>query len=605
MPETSSGDELIDHIADQVLRGQGLDIEALIEANPELSAAARDKMRKLVGAFGSGKRAAPEVLTAESKLPFEKLGPYTLISFMGEGGMGRVFLAEHDFLQRRVALKIIRPELAASSVTRQRFQREAMRIAKLRHENIVSVYDAGEVDGVAFLALELVEGSGLDELLRDARRSGERMKVVVAVRHARDIALALQCAHDAGIIHRDVKPSNVRITPDGRALLLDFGLSFEEEAATLSTAGQFHGTPQYASPEQIESKSGVIDTRTDVYSLGITLYECLTGRAPFAGGSVVQLFHQILAGELNEPRESNGEVDAELNGIVMRSVSKHRDDRFGSAGEMAQALDAWLEKRAQVEHATTVELSRVERRARVGVRNGLVAAMVVVVLGSASWFLFRGGGNRQVVASHPEQAVVLSTIRSTTPLFGAANIAFDQLLKGWDSPIGPGTFGADQDSSGVVGTCSEGITTVSYALSHADGRVTGRFTPIVMQPDDHLGTGVGVECANGKVVAWLCVPQGDGHVQQLCELVRAESSSWIRGDVLQTAPLDLALGQPLSIDVSWNETDTTFSCLTPGAALTRQLLLERGLRGTGRPTRFFLVVDTGSARFEELVLEES
>src|SRR5262249_9117353 len=153
------------------------------------------------------------------------LGAFRLIRKLGQGGMGTVYLAEQEHLARPVALKVIRADLNASGLANQRFQREALVIARLKHPGIVTIFDAGEDHGVADLALELVPGQGLDELLREAVSRGEPIPIRDAVRYARDMARALACAHGAGIVHRDVKPSNIRIAPDGRVVLLDFGLA--------------------------------------------------------------------------------------------------------------------------------------------------------------------------------------------------------------------------------------------------------------------------------------------------------------------------------------------------------------------------------------------
>lgn len=564
--------EPIDRVVERILLGQDPDVEGLIADSPDITQEAGDRLRKLAGTFG------PVRLEAEPDL--EELGPYKVLSRMGEGGMGRVYLAEHRFLERRVALKIIRPELALSKVTRRRFHSEAKRIAKLRHENIVSVYDAGEHEGVAYLAMEVVEGPGLDEVLRAARRAGETMDVTSAVRHARDVARALECAHAAGIVHRDVKPSNVRITPDGRALLLDFGLSLAEEAVPVSSLGQFRGTPQYASPEQIELGSAEIDARTDLYSLGVTLYECLTGEVPFEGATMIQLFHRILASEPPEPREVNERVDDVLNGIVKRAMARQREHRFADAGEMARALESWLQSTARAAPAA--------RRRPSQIRGPLVAA-VVIAAGAAAWFAFRGSGG----APH-------STPRVTTALFGDAGRAFDQRLSDWAPAVGQGTFGADEDGPGVIGTCKDGIGGEAYALPGGNGCVRGRVVPIAPAPGARtLAAGAGLEFPDGRAVALLLVSGADGYELSLCELVRDEASRWRRGPELESRKVAPGKDQPLAFRLAWNGTDTRFDC--DGAAFR----IPSRARETSRPSRFLLVVEEGSARFEELVLEES
>jgi tRNA A-37 threonylcarbamoyl transferase component Bud32 len=588
------------------MRGEDPDVEALIASRPDMPSATRDTLRRLAGTFGAGQRTAPVILARDSALPFTELGPYALLARVGAGGMGVVYSAEHRFLKRRVALKVIRPELAFSEVTRQRFQREAMSIAKLRHENIVSVYDAGEHGGVAFLAMEWVEGQGLDEILETAARAGRRMDVTTAVRHARGIALALECAHAAGIIHRDVKPSNVRVTPDGRALLLDFGLSLTEEMASLSSVGHISGTPQYASPEQIEKSSAEIDGRTDVYSLGVTLYECLTGQRPFVGANMTQLFHQILAGDPIEPRKLNEDVGEALNGIVMRALEKRRENRFASAGEMALALETWLQADKRVGPAASRGSSAVKR---------ILAAALVLTLGIASWLGLRRGADGDDAAataspraeSSAAQPVVLSAARVTTPLFGAASLGFDHRVDTWDRLIGPGTFGADEDGPGGVVTSPAGITLAAHAVPGGSGRVSGHFELIAPQPGQRTAeAGVGLEFSNGRMVALLAVATPDGYDVRVFELLPDGESRWTRGAELGSGPSAWTEDRPVVFELGWNDTDTQFDWRDNAEPVhAESLLLPRRLRENARPSRCVLIVEKGSARFEGLLLEES
>ena len=554
--------------------GQDPDVEGLVAGSPDIEPATREKLRKIAASFGP--------VRLEAALPFQELGPYKLLAPMGEGGMGMVYLAEHRFLERRVALKVIRPELALSSVARQRFQREAMRVASLRHDNIVSVYDAGEHEGVAFLAMEVVEGPGLDQVLQAAHSAGERMDPTAVVRHVRDIARALECAHGAGIIHRDIKPSNVRIAPDGRALLLDFGLSLGEEATSLSSPGHFRGTPQYASPEQVESGSAEIDARTDVYSLGITLYECLTGRLPFASASMIQLFHQILAQDPPEPRTLNERVDPALNAIVLRAIAKRRELRFDSAAEMARALEEWLETAAQ--SAPAARGSR-----------GLLIGAALVCAGIAGWFAVHQAGAGAIAA------VPRAPARRSTALFGDPGRAFDQRLNQWAPLIGQGTFGADEDSPGVIGVCVEGISAEPYVLPGGNGGITGRIEPIAPAPGARTrGAGAGIEFSDGRIVALLFVPSADGCDVRVCELVREGTSVLARGPELESRKSAVRDGQPVRFRLAWNETDTQVDWGDVGS-----FSIPRRWRGSAKPSRFLLIVDGGSARFEELLLEES
>jgi tRNA A-37 threonylcarbamoyl transferase component Bud32 len=592
---TASGpeEELVDHVADLVLRGEDPDVERLIAGRADVSAVTAAKLRKLASAFGPRKLAA----RADTALPFAQLGPYRILARLGEGGMGVVYTAEHQFLARRVALKVIRPELTLSAVTRGRFRREAVSISGLRHPNIVTVYDAGEIDGVAFMAMELVEGTGLDARLRSARDTGERLDAKTVARHARDVALALQCAHDAGIVHRDVKPSNVIVTQDGRALLLDFGLCLAEDAVALSGSGQFRGTPQYASPEQLETDAGSIDARTDVYSLGITMYECLTGRLPFDGAGLKRLLHQIVAEDPPAPRSLNVSIDADLNAIVMRAIAKRPEDRFQSAGEMARVLDGWL---------TASERATASPRAR-RTRSALFAgAVVVLALSGVAWRTMRAQTD-DPAAAEPSRPVARVAAHSTTQLFGGPDQPFAARLEQWDILIGGGTFGADEDGTGVVGTSVNGISGRPRALTGDSGSVSGRIELVPIAPGATTrAAGIGVELTNGRVVALMLESTPRGCAPALFELVRNESLDLVRGARLDPAAVSAAIKGPVVLTLSWNGTDIQFDChAVEAGSITDTHLVPRAVIGHARPGRFMLLVEDGSARFEDWVLEES
>ena len=201
---------------------------------------------------------------------------YRIEDRIGRGGMGVVYLAEHQTLRRRAALKIIAPDLASSEDFRERFLREARIAAGLTHPNVVTVYDAGEVDGLLYIAMQYVPGQDLSHVLREERRLGPFRVLDIG----RQVGAALDAAHEHGLIHRDVKPANVLI--DGRlAFLTDFGLTKERlgSGAELTRVGEVVGTTHYLAPEQIEGKD--IDGRADVYALACLIFHCLTGEVPF------------------------------------------------------------------------------------------------------------------------------------------------------------------------------------------------------------------------------------------------------------------------------------------------------------------------------------
>jgi hypothetical protein len=322
----------------------------------------------------------------DGALPFDELGEFRLLERIGRGGMGLVFLAEQRSLERKVALKILRPELAGSSLAAERFKREARAVAKLRHPGIVAVYGFGEDHGVRYLAMEFVPGRTLDDELA----SGP-VPLARKVGWIRDLARALDYAHGEGVIHRDVKPSNVRITPEDRAMLLDFGLvrSIASEGATLTDT--FAGSPAYASPEQISS-SAHVDARTDVYSLGVTLYRCLTNLPPFEGDSVERVFHAILNAEPVPPRKLDPSIPRDLEIVTLKAFERDPARRYATARELADDLEAVLELRP-IRARPPSFVQRVQRTARRNrVAAASVASLAVAMVLFLAWTIFAARG---------------------------------------------------------------------------------------------------------------------------------------------------------------------------------------------------------------------
>jgi serine/threonine protein kinase/tetratricopeptide (TPR) repeat protein len=275
----------------------------------------------------------------------KRLGHYLVLEQLGGGGMGDVFVAEDTRLERRVALKLPRPEVAESRDRRERFQREAKAAAALNHPNIVHVYSVEEHDGLLFIAMELVPGRSLRELLR----AGTPLAISKTLVFASQMAEGLACAHAAGVLHRDLKPGNVMVTDDDRVKILDFGLAkfftpasaWDPEATTttareVSTTGMTLGTPGYMSPEQALGKT--VDTRTDLFALGAVLFEMATGRPPFKGDTVAAVFDQLLNRRPPSPHSLNPALPASLVVVIEKALEKEPERRYRSADELLQDL---------------------------------------------------------------------------------------------------------------------------------------------------------------------------------------------------------------------------------------------------------------------------
>jgi serine/threonine protein kinase len=320
------------------------------------------------------------ILTGDATVEIpERLGEFRLLSRLGGGGMGVVYLAEQEGLGRQVALKIIRPAQLFFGSARERFQREVEAVASLQHPGIVPIYSVGESDGVPYFAMERVFGCTLAKLLDEvkdfdpAQLTGADMSAAIA-KHAQDaeapvtpaylfsgsweeaslhlvrqVADAMHHAHRRGVLHRDIKPSNVMVTPDGRAMLLDFGLasadSGSEQDADLTRTGTLLGSMPYMSPEQTRGESHLLDVRSDVYSLGVTLYELLALRPAFGGGSSPETIAAIQQGQRKPPQQLNPTVSWEAETVCLTAMDHDPARRYASALDLHRDLGNVLEHR--------------------------------------------------------------------------------------------------------------------------------------------------------------------------------------------------------------------------------------------------------------------
>jgi formylglycine-generating enzyme required for sulfatase activity len=260
-----------------------------------------------------------------------RLGGYRLLRVLGRGGMGLVFAAEDVLMRRCVALKVMLPEVAKQPQARERFLREARAAGKLSHDHIIPVYHVGEDNGVPFLVMPLLKGETLEGRLRRERR----LPLVEVVRLGREMAEGLAAAHADGLIHRDVKPANVWLeAPNGRVKLLDFGLARLATADRLTRSGGILGTPAYLAPEQA---SGQAEAGSDVFGLGVVLYEMLAGERPFDGPDLIAIVARILSQEPTPLRQVRPEVPPELAALVRRMLARTPQGRPGAA-EVAERL---------------------------------------------------------------------------------------------------------------------------------------------------------------------------------------------------------------------------------------------------------------------------
>ncbi|MEQ8766678.1 MAG: protein kinase [Planctomycetota bacterium] len=328
--------------------------------------------------------------------PPSRLGELEIRGEIGRGGMGIVFEAYQPSLDRRVALKLIAPWLPRDAGTLERLQREAVAVARLQHPSIVPVYEAGEADGHRYLAMELVEGVGLDVRLVRAREGSEVLPVRKLLTWFLQIASALATAHRGGVVHRDVKPSNVLIGKDQKARLLDFGLARIADQAGLSATG-FRGSPHYAAPEQVRGDE--VGPAGDLYSLGVLMYEAFTGRVPFEGDSTMRILHAVVHEEPAPPRRVNPRIARDIETVILRCLEKDPARRYASAEALEHDLEAVLELRP----ITARRASRLDRAWKWMRRNRAAtlatAIAVLAVLVMAGVFI----GQQMSVSSQAER----------------------------------------------------------------------------------------------------------------------------------------------------------------------------------------------------------
>jgi serine/threonine-protein kinase len=327
--------------------------------------------------------------------PPARFGPYEVIRQLGRGGMATVFEGRHVDLAKRVALKVVHPTIAPDASTVRRLLREGRTAAAIRHPHVVDVIDVGMQDGKPYLVMELLEGEDLAQRLkRDAP-----LPIDVIAELVLPVIAGVAAAHDAGIVHRDLKPSNIFLAQRHRGIepvVVDFGLSRLEEGAfdPSSTRSQVvAGTAQYMAPEQLRGSKG-LTARTDVYALGVVLYECATGGTPFWGDDAYELAHAVMTAAVVPPSELNPDVPGGFDAIVLRALARDPAQRFATVRALGAALLPFAGPEAQKqwgaefpavpEPVVEAAATPVAPRARASRRRAVGAAIGIAAIGGAS-----------------------------------------------------------------------------------------------------------------------------------------------------------------------------------------------------------------------------
>lgn len=397
----------------------------------------------------------------------EHLGRYRLDELIGEGGFGQVWRGFDSELHRKVAIKIPRPDRISTPERIEQFVQEARRVAQLKHPGVVPIYDVGRDDKLCFIVCDLVEGKNLAEVIAEERHDAGSACRIVA-----EVARVLQHAHDQGFVHRDIKPSNLLLDHQSKVFLTDFGIAATVEELEGGNR-QSVGTLAYMSPEQIANES--VDARTDIYSLGLVLFELLTGERLIAANDPRRAREQIERGAI--PLLEAFSIPAELKAICRKCLAQERESRFEKANDLANALDKFLNKRS-----------------RVGLWIGMVGAVVlvgiVVVLWKANFWSEKEAGTLS------EQPVVVSSDDRKTIVISEPRRSFEQ-----SSPISSLAF--DSSAERVVIGSTDGTT----RLLKIDGDETqtikldnaSEVTAIAVSPN---GSRLACGCANGLVRMW-------------------------------------------------------------------------------------------------------
>ena len=432
--------EVVEEFTRRVQASEPVDVESYVQRYPEHA----ERLRRLLPALAllddlgrsSSASAADGLADSHEGSLAGVLGDFRIVREVGKGGMGVVYEAEQLSLRRRVALKVLPFAATMDPRQLQRFHNEAQAAACLHHTNIVPVFSVGSERGVHFYAMQFIDGQPLSELIRQLhgleqgiptpQPTAEVTPLMSTGGRGRDYfrqvaelgvqaAEALDYAHQLGIVHRDIKPANLLLDGAGRLWVTDFGLAhMQQSEASLTLTGQTVGTPRYMSPEQALAKRVPIDHRTDVYSLGATLYELLTLRPAFGSENRQELLRQIAFEDPIWPRRLERAVPAELEIIVLKAMEKRPQDRYVTAQELADDLRHWLEDRPIRARRPTL-LQRgctwARRRRAVVASAGLYLLFMLIILGAAGGWILRDQGSRKEAAERQARDALTEALR--------------------------------------------------------------------------------------------------------------------------------------------------------------------------------------------------
>ena len=375
----------------------------------------------------SGQGEGGEQISFAAIKPGSLLGNrYEIIDILGEGGMGAVYKARDRELDRTVALKVIRPELAGRPEILQRFKQELILARQVTHRNVIRIFDLGEAGGIKFITMEFIEGHDLKTVLaRDGKLSPDR-----AVEIIQQVCLALEAAHSEGVVHRDLKPQNIMIDQQGRASVMDFGIARSLEFGGMTQTGALLGTPEYMSPEQVRGEH--VDARSDLFTVGVIFQEILTGRLPFQAETAMASMFKRTKERSVPVHQLDPAVPRYLSDIVEKCLEIDPQDRFQSAREICDALEAWKSGTAAPIRVRSLRWARRALRNRAAIGFAAAGAALAVLLMVAA-IGFRLTNSRKPSAPHAPVSILVADFTNHTgdPIFdGTLEPMFNVALEG-------------------------------------------------------------------------------------------------------------------------------------------------------------------------------